>query len=165
MGIGGSIHKTEGWEGQWQRAKRWHSRLATVRSRRRKDKSTAEDWDFVHAFFQNCFHLKDWLKNSGAVPGEELNRFINEHVEMKLCRDICNGTKHLRITQESFDADFSLTKDYVPAIYSSPRPHVNEEWLVRAGNTSVGNRSFDVFELADKCMALWGDFLSAKRLI
>jgi len=165
MGIGGSIHTSSGWEGQFETAQRWHRRLDIVRSHRRRDANTADDWDFVHAFFQNCFYLKDWLERSGVVPASELHTFINAHLEMQLCRDICNGTKHFEITKPSVDAEFSLLREYVPANDPSPRPHINERWLIIAGNERVGSHRFDIFELADKCMELWHAFLNQKGLL
>jgi len=58
------------------------------------------------------------------------------------------------------DADFSMGREYVPADCSSERPHVNESWFIIAGRNK-----YDLFELADTCMALWDSFLRDNGLL
>lgn len=165
MGIGGSIHKSKGWMAQWERARRWHLRLKVIGSQCRTDGNTEDDWDFVYSFFQNCFCLRDWLEESGLVSKDDLNRLINSHIELGICRDICNGTKHFNIKFPSVDGEFSLLREYVPASDPAPRPHINQKWLLLAGNEQVGSHRFDIFDLADRCMNLWEAFLNDMRLL
>ena len=47
-----------------------------------------------------------------------------------------------------------MGREYVPADCSSERPHVNESWFIISGR-----KKYDLFELADTCMALWDSFL------
>jgi hypothetical protein len=105
--------------------------------------------DFLYAFFQNCHHLRHWLNAEGKVSGAEVDRFVAAHPELRLCRDICNGTKHLTISRPSLDAALAIGREYVPAHWPGTRPHVNETWFVIAGG-----EKYDLFELADRCVAL-----------
>ena len=55
--------------------------------------------DMMWAFFQNCWHVKDWLRNDPSVPAAVKKSAIellhNEAGPLKICHELCNGTKHL----------------------------------------------------------------------
>jgi hypothetical protein len=55
--------------------------------------------DMMWAFFQNCWHLKDWIKNdpllSDAVRTAIDKAAHDKSSCLKMCRELCNGTKHL----------------------------------------------------------------------
>ena len=159
MGLGVSVHKTDGWRGQYERVKRWHGLVQHIGTQR-KIGDTEQEHDFVCAFFQNCYHLRDWLHNTHAVPAKSLEEFFREHEPMRVCRDICNGTKHWRIDHPSVDAAFSIGREYVPANWPTDRPQLNASWFIICGSTK-----YDIFQLADACVALWDSFLRTKGLI
>ena len=159
MGIGSSIHKNPGWQGQLARVQRWHSRLKQIATQMSQTKDTELDFDFIYAFFQNCYHLRDWLENSGAISHQKLQDLFRDHYEMQICRDICNGTKHFDLTRPSVDAHFSIGREYVPSNWPSSRPHINQTWFIIAGKTK-----HDIFELADTCMSHWDRFLAENGL-
>jgi hypothetical protein len=51
----------EGWQGQLARVERWHLRaMSAVLA----GEPHAED--YIYAFFQSAYHLRDWLQNSAA---------------------------------------------------------------------------------------------------
>jgi hypothetical protein len=56
-----------------------------------------EDWDAYYHFFQDAYHLKDWIVNdkNTKITREEMNKFIEENGDMKLLQSIVNSTKHL----------------------------------------------------------------------
>ena len=92
---------------------------------------------------------------TGLTSDPHLLTIPRAHPELRLCRDICNGTKHLAISRPSLDADLAIGREYVPAHWPGVRPHVNETWFVIAGG-----KKYDLFELADRCLALWEDFVA-----
>jgi hypothetical protein len=58
--------------------------------------------DMMWAFFQNCWHLKDWVKNDPLASEVQKNSVIDQaHASalLGICRDLCNGTKHLGLDQ------------------------------------------------------------------
>jgi hypothetical protein len=160
MGFGWSVHKNDGWRGQYRRLLRWHRLVHRIGRAKTETEDTEREHDFLYAYFQNCYHLRDWLQNSGAVTPKALQEFFRLNEPMQVCRDICNGTKHWRIDHPSVDADFSMGREYVPAAWSGRRPHVNESWFIIAGKNK-----HDVFELADTSMALWDSFLKNNGLL
>ena len=51
------------WLDQWHRVRRWLDRFTETNSGRSHTKDSDNYQDEVYAFFQNCYHLKDWLIN------------------------------------------------------------------------------------------------------
>lgn len=54
------------WQEQYERVARWLNRLGDTYVGRLHDSVTEAYEDEVYAFFQNYYHLKDWLKNDPA---------------------------------------------------------------------------------------------------
>jgi hypothetical protein len=59
--------------------------------------------DEAYAFFQNCYHLKDWLKNdpTTAAAVNDIEEFICRSQNLSLCADVCNGSKYLKLDSSS----------------------------------------------------------------
>lgn len=70
--IGLSEHLNSGWRGQYLRVLRWHERVTRLGSCDGETITLATAFDELYAFFQNCFHLRDWLKNDGAFSEQRL---------------------------------------------------------------------------------------------
>lgn len=61
--------------------------------------ATQEDvWDAYLHFFQDAYHLKDWIvcDESVGVDPKEMNRFIDGNQNMKLLQAIVTKAKHFR---------------------------------------------------------------------
>jgi len=69
-----------GWPEQWLRVRRWHQRVAPILADPPPPRSPgeADAADDVFAFFMNCYHLKDWLKNDLADPHPEAEKFVDD---------------------------------------------------------------------------------------
>jgi hypothetical protein len=66
-----------------------------------QDGGTEEYIDNVWAFFQNCWHLKDWIKNDAAVPAAvraSIEQEVKQYDSLKICADLANRSKHLKLT-------------------------------------------------------------------
>jgi hypothetical protein len=81
-----SWHKRPGYGGQLERLERWY-----VRARQAKEMSEAED--YLYAFFQCCHHLREWLPER-EFPKQIVSEFLAAHIELQVCRDLANLTKH-----------------------------------------------------------------------
>jgi len=122
-----SEHLGSGWKGQFARTIRWHERVAALGARDDLGISPTTAFDYLYAFFQNCYHLRDWLKNAGAASDAELQAFMTGNHEMAICRDIANGTKHLRISAPSVDAKPSIRARVSPSGFAQQAPWHNRE--------------------------------------
>lgn len=63
--------------------------------------------DFLWSFFQNCWHVKDWLRHDPTVPAKvkaaavaaaEANR------DLQVAADLANDSKHFNLTRERVGA-------------------------------------------------------------
>lgn len=61
---------------------------------------TEEEWDDYYHFFQDAYHLKDWIIHDEVVTigRDEVNNFIDGNINMKLLQSVVNSLKHLKIT-------------------------------------------------------------------
>ena len=89
-------------EFQYQRMMRYFHRLEQIEfgvklgSERRGDDCI----DDIFAFFLNCYHLKDWLKNDPAFTKrtkQQVEDYVKTTPCLLLCADICHATKHLML--------------------------------------------------------------------
>ena len=76
MGIAGlSAHKSGGWRAQWDRTHRWYERVKRVG--RDSTALPADRLDFLLAFFQNCYALRDWIQKDGTACQAELDMLMS----------------------------------------------------------------------------------------
>ena len=123
------------WKNQYYRVKRWYRKTQTISPH--KLSVTEEDMDIYLAFFMNCFHLYDWIKNSGVMSKKELGKFFfEEKSHMSICHDICIGAKHSRIDNPIYDPDIIIMPDSTP---------IN---TLEHNNFIVGNTNFIFFGLS-----------------
>lgn len=89
---------------QLRRVKRYLTRIEN------QNRDSTDYDDDLWSFFQNCWHLKDWVKHDPDVS-KSLNETIEEIVEkyphIMVCADLANRTKHLRLNlKPRVDAQF-----------------------------------------------------------
>ena len=86
---------------QLNRVIRWYRRFQQINEGIQKGASFEGQYDDMLAFFMNCYHLKDWIKND--ISDDSLNTVVEDYINqndcLKLCADICNGAKHLDVTR------------------------------------------------------------------
>lgn len=57
--------------------------------------------DLLWAFFQNCWHLRDWILNDKKISARKklgVNRGIKKSSALAICQCITNRTKHFKLT-------------------------------------------------------------------
>lgn len=89
------------WHDQFMRMERWLERLLRSHSSFHLDDQDGwhEFWDIAFAFFQNAYHLKDWIVFEHPRLKKVTEQFIASNPNLCYCADICNGTKHREVTQ------------------------------------------------------------------
>ena len=117
--------------------------------------------DDLRSFFMHCYHIRDWILhlNRVGVTQPQLDAFINGHEALRVCADLCNGSKHCRLTRRA---------------RSGLEPHVarrtyrSSVWLTGTGGSAVVKGEYlvktalgfvDALELAEECMRLWRGFV------
>jgi len=98
---------------QWLRVGRWYGRLLSLYHRADQERLTSDDFvDHFIATYQNLFACRDWLIQTYPTLQSDI-KLLFASPELKLCRDIANGTKHLLVSQPSIDADFAIAQEFV----------------------------------------------------
>src|SRR5712692_9502414 len=92
---------------QLERVKRWYSRFKEISEGREHIPFADFYQDDIFAFFQNCYHLKDWIKNDPSVAHMKdlVEPFINQSEVLSICADLCNGLKHLTLDRSRSGQD------------------------------------------------------------
>ena len=117
--------------------------------------------DTSRVFFVECFHVMDWIENDASAVGLDVRAYVRAMPDLALAQDICNGAKHLVLTRprpkptptvraKSFDVDTTRPRDIVL------RTHLAVE---------VSGQMIDGFDLADRCVVAWRDFLMRHGLL
>ena len=147
-GVPISVLTSNGWIGQLQRMERF-----MVRAKKAKDED--DSLDFSIAFFQACYHLREWIPTfeqiDDTVWSSHWESFIQKHICMKYCRDLCNISKHMTINKSSITANIVITRDFVD--------DGSELGLFKGWILHIDNKHINLFRLMDDCFEAWRDFI------
>jgi hypothetical protein len=147
---------------QYDRMKRWYDRFVVIDQGRPHDVPTDNYLDEVCAFFMNCYHLKDWIKHDGTVA-ENVRRSVELHIDssrpLKLCADICNSLKHLRLRPGRSGESPDFGKKQIGLALGAGPPAVDFKYEI---DTATG--PIDAFQLATDCVRAWEVFMTTNGL-
>jgi hypothetical protein len=140
---------------QWERVKRWWSRFAQV-SRGQLYLGISEFYeDEIFAFFLNCYHLKDWIKNDPASGDlkDLVEPYINKSQALSICADLCNGLKHFKRDPSRVrkNAEFGPKTETISLGKDSASIAISYTIITDSG-------TFDAFEIARQCLTDWETF-------
>lgn len=151
-----------GWRSYYAMLRRWLFRMHAVKEERRCQGQKASHLDCIFAFFQTCYHLRDWLLQSDEVDEVSIQELFTANIELQVCRDFCNAAKHMRISRPSVDADFYLFREWDHFHVPLPDDGPEAPCFLRL---RAKEYTFDLFELADRCQLVWEQFLIGRGLI
>lgn len=114
--------------------------------------------DDVFSFFIHCYHVRDWIiqLNKACVTRPDVDAFIDSHIELRICADLCNGTKHCTLTHKSR----TVSQPHL-AMKSFCSKGTNDQMTSTRGKFWIiaDGHFHDALELAERCMALWDEFI------
>jgi hypothetical protein len=148
---------------QRQRVRRYLARFGQARSGSRHATESEHDQDDMYAFFLNCHHFKDWIKNDPAcsawTPGAE--QLVTQSGDLSLCADLCNSLKHLRLdrprsTQNPAFAQVPVHVIVCTAFTESESVHHQSTAIISTASGLV-----DGFDLAARCVKVWESYIQA----
>ncbi len=148
---------------QYDRMLRWHNRFATIAQGRAHDSASDNYVDEIYAFFLNCYHLKDWIKHDPAAPGtaqQAIEGYVSANRSLRLCADICNSLKHLRLTSSRSGENPTFGQKHFALSLEPGQPTTIS--LKYEVDTTAG--PVDAFQLATECVAAWDGFLTTHAL-
>ena len=124
-----------------------------------QERSPIEYGDDICSFFQNCWHLKDWVRNDPSVPlhvRDSIGQLAAASLPLRICADLANASKHLKLTSPREGAKHS---HWNMAIVPGESSKV--EYLIDTGS---GTQQ-DSLDLARECLMAWERILAAQDLI
>lgn len=157
------------WAEQWSRVERWFSRFSETNSGRSHDQISDNYQDEVYAFFQNCYHLKDWLRNdpaSSALVSPDIESTISNSPNLSLCADLCNGSKHLVLARNvRSSADTHVGNRHFEVGLSAGAGSDSPPRIAVKYEVESGGNVYDAFTVAQACVQEWGTYLKGKGFL
>ena len=151
-----------GYREQYDRMRRWYAEFVALDRGRPHEVPSDNYLDEIYAFFMNCYHLKDWIKNDGAVDAtiqQAVEPYINSSRSLRLCADICNSLKHLCLTSDRSGESPTFGRKQFGLVLGTSPTTINLKYEV---NTATG--PLDAFKLATECVEAWDAFLAGHGL-
>ncbi len=148
---------------QYSRVKRFFNRFKQINNGRVHDLESSNYEDEVYAFFQNCYHLKDWIKHDPACSNwSKVETLINTNPDLAMCADLCNALKHLTLTRDRRSSENPTFSGSHITLNITDGLGVNEciDISIRY-NISTKSGNIDAFELANRCIAAWDSFIKS----
>ena len=141
---------------QFERTKRWFQRFQELATGKGHTLSSDYYQDEVYAFFLNCYHLKDWIKNDpfSGVLSQTVEDYVTKSEALSLCADICNGLKHLTVTRPRSKKDPQFGKSLFKLGVGQEPTTIAVEYTITTNSGDI-----DAFKLAEECMEAWKNFL------
>lgn len=112
-----TVLTTDGWQMHWHRVERGFAKLSAA-----YNNTELYDDDIYH-FFQDAWHLKDWIKNDPLVSSKVRTRVeqeVNRVQSFRVAADFANGTKHMTLARSREDAQFTERKVTIMLSYTGP---------------------------------------------
>ena len=124
--------------------------------------------DIILSFFMHCYHLKDWLIESG-IDKKTVSDFIHNTYELQVCRNLTNSTKHLELDpkKRSPPQIFDWKKVHLPSPISrtyDPFAKILGEEETKYLVISVDGKEINCKDFMKRCMQKWYEFLDNKEL-
>ena len=146
---------------QLDRTRRWLQRIEN------KNAQPTEYLDFMIAFFQNCWHLKDWIKNDVTLKDtihQTIETEAAKYNSLMICADVANRTKHLVLKKNirlgaELERHVNVTVNACKEILQRPRlsPRMRTQWMFLGGSNqdALGCGERRAKELGSDSLRLW----------
>jgi hypothetical protein len=135
---------------QWRRVERGFAKLGET-----YNNTELYDDDIYH-FFQDAWHLKDWIKNDPSEPKvvrDKVESIVNNVSTLRIAADFANGTKHMILTWTREDAQFTERK--VTVMLGNPSAVALQERVICLADGSQTTAE----KMAIKVMQEWKSLL------
>lgn len=152
---------------QYKRAKRFYERIQN------QDRGSEEYEDDVWAFFQNAWHLKDWIKNDASVAQHikgTIENDVKQYDAIMTCADLTNRSKHKTLTTPNRkDADISQ-KNIIVRFLEPLRLHKGEQDIKSEISydfkiETTSGKVEDMLVVAKQIIEDWETYLTKNNLL
>jgi hypothetical protein len=126
-----------------------------------EDLDDVEFQDMMWSFFQHCWHVKDWMRHdplASDAQKEAVIKLAHQSGALMICRDLCNGTKHLNLSHPSSGAGAS--HQYVDMDIDTGMGRYELDCIIDDGH----GKQMSGKQLARECIAEWERILQSQGL-
>lgn len=133
--------------------------------------------DDLLSFFQNCWHLKDWVMQEPGINRRKLNKKIYKSTSLRICADLANKSKHLVLDFKQVDADIKSCSVTISVPIITIINDGNSELIHTSESVPVGTTTWDynitisdgsvhkASEVVKQAVADWEAILKDSKLI
>ncbi|QXZ09595.1 hypothetical protein KUF54_16580 [Comamonas sp. Y33R10-2] len=113
----------------------------------------------LFSFFEICYHLKDWVKNSPECSSfSDVENFIKDTPALRICADICNRLKHKTLTRRRSNSEIGIFQ--ITSTISVSMPEDKSHSMARLDKATIETERGEecCFALAQECMNEWNQY-------
>jgi hypothetical protein len=145
---------------QYQRVRRYLIRIQD------QDRDRTEYEDDLWSFFQNCWHLKDWLINDDdpSISPElrdtlehKLSDILSSSPNLRICADLANRKKHVKLKNPWADA---TARGDIKLDFTEEATPLRLEYLISVNDDS----EHSALDVAKQATEEWHQILADHRL-
>jgi hypothetical protein len=119
--------------------------------------------DMMWSFFQHCWHLKDWVRHdAGLSPDQKKIIVAAAHASpnLRICRDLCNRTKHLKLTAKPSSGSGARHDHMAYTLHSGSDRASEMDCIIDDGK----GKQISGKQLAGDCVGEWERILNGHGL-
>ena len=146
--------------------------FARIKNQKR---SNIEYEDDLWSFFQNCWHLKDWIINDTDVPAKirnrrKIERAVKRFPSLMISADLANRSKHSALNRIRKDAKIVSSEIRLKigasttAAESSAQISYKYKITTAKRTGKLGRKTHDALDVARQAVRDWRTFLNRKGL-
>ncbi|HEB4992753.1 TPA: hypothetical protein R0E59_001532 [Aeromonas hydrophila subsp. hydrophila] len=113
----------------------------------------------LFSFFEICYHLKDWVKNSPEYSSfTNVEEFVSTTPALRICADICNRLKHKKLKSRRSNTEIGLFK--ITNTISVSMLDGDGQSMTRIDKATIETERGEecCFILAEECMREWEQY-------
>lgn len=119
--------------------------------------------DIILSFFIHCYHLSDWLRESG-VESKKIRDYVSKTKDLQICQILAYDIKHMDIRERNPDRKKII--DWRAMGLPWPIVRTYDVFRKEEGNLAflIDGKERDCHDLMQKCMEAWNTFLDHEGL-
>ncbi len=154
------------WEEQYRRVVRWFIR-SVVCAKHPYESDVDKLKDYLYTFFENCWHLKEWLKHDETIKID--SKVIEVYAgrsgsAISLCGDVATVSKHLRVDDANRDKNAKLDEGMV-YITSNLRKNGVVSTVGTGANILAKAGKLNALQVAENALEEWEEFFILNGLL
>jgi hypothetical protein len=129
------------------------------------NKNREEYEDFLWAFFQNCWHLRDWIENDTSIRRSKRGAIllaVDQSKVLAICQCIANRSKHYRLDwkpRRNAKVVAEISMRIEDSAGGGDSASISSDYIVREGK-----KTYRALTIAEDAVRDWKRVLSLYRL-